>query len=99
LREALGGGLRLQGQAADGEDMALGHGALGPVAHVGGEIPEITQRRRAAVDMAGAGAIDQEDVIGAGPAGDIDIFPELDRALGARGGSAARRPRSAARPR
>jgi hypothetical protein len=75
--------LRLQRQPADREDMGLRHGRLAARADIGDEVAEIGQWLLRGVDMAGAGLVDQEDMVGARPAGDIDIFAQLDRAFGA----------------
>ena len=47
---------------------------------------QLARRRQigaGAIDVARALAVDEEQVVAAGPAGDVDVFPELDVALGA----------------
>ena len=77
-------GLRLQREAADREDMVLPHRGLGAVArHRRRNVPEIGQRLSAASMWRVPVPIDEEEVVRARPAGDIDIFAQLDRAFGA----------------
>src|SRR3954468_14323027 len=63
--------LRLERQAAHRKHMALRHGSLSAVAHVRGKAIKITQGLLAAIDVARAAMVGQEQVVGAGAAFDI----------------------------
>ena len=63
--------------------MRLRHGGLGAVVDVVAQLLAVADLRRRAVDVLHAVAIDQEQVVLAWPAGDIDIFAQFDGAFGA----------------
>ena len=73
-RHARGLGLCLQREAADGERVGLGDRALRSRRHVRNEVTEVPQRLSARIDMARALAVHEEDVVGAGASGDVDVF-------------------------
>ena len=66
--------------------MRLRHRRLGAVQHVGDEAAPERQIDVRAVDVARLLLIDEEQMVAAGPAGDIDVFAQLDVAVGAEDG-------------
>ena len=78
-----GAGLRLEREAADREDVRLRHRGFGAVAHVGGETAEVAHRLLAAIDVARALLVRHEQMVRAGAALDVDVFAQLDVAVGA----------------
>ncbi len=80
---ARGHRLGLQRQLGGEEAVLLAHRGLGPVQHVVDQPRAVGQRLGAAVDVLRAFAIDEEEVVAAGPAGDVDVLAQLDVALGA----------------
>ena len=79
----LGHGLGGQRKLHRLEASRLRHRGLGAVADVGNELAGVGQLDAAAIDPRHGLAVDQEQVIDAGLAGDIDVFAQLEIALGA----------------
>ena len=77
--------------------MSLAHGGFRAVANIGDELAEIIERFVGAVDVIDAFAVDEEQMVAAITPGNVDIFAQLDIALGAENGQAPHRPRSAIR--
>src|SRR5260221_2473735 len=75
--------LRLQPKLAGEEAMGLAHRRLAALDDVANESGAVGQGGGAAIDALGALLVDQEKVVGARLAGDVDIFAGLDIALGA----------------
>ena len=63
--------------------MALLHGSFGTVGDVGSEVAEVGNGHALTGDAACAGFVNDEQMIGAVLPGDIDVFAQFDRALGA----------------
>lgn len=87
--DACGFRLGFERKTADFKNVILRHRRLRAVADVGGESVEVFEFFAAAIDMGHFLAVDQEEVILARPAGDIDIFAQFDVAFGAENGQAA----------
>ncbi|EGE55414.1 hypothetical protein RHECNPAF_930061 [Rhizobium etli CNPAF512] len=87
--DARGFRLGFERKAADFEDVILRHRRLRAVADVGGESIEIIEFLAAAIDMGHFLAVDEEEVILARPAGNVDVFAQLDITLGTEDGQAS----------
>src|SRR5258708_34480501 len=69
--------------------MRLRHGGFGPVQDVRYELGAVRQRHLTAVDIPSVLLIDQEQVITARAAADVDVLPNLDETVRAEDGQAA----------
>ena len=73
--------LRLQRQFRRIEAMRLRHRGLGAVQHIVAQLLAIDDLRLRRVDMADAFPVGQEEVVAAGAAVDVDVFPQLKRSF------------------
>ena len=71
------------------EAMRLRHRRFGAVEHVVAQLLPIGDFRLRAIHVPDTLAVDDEQMIAARPAGDVDILPELDRAFAAEDGQPA----------
>src|SRR4051812_8327249 len=70
------------------EGVLLWHRRLGAIHHVVDELPAVRRLHPLAVDVVRPLLIDDEEMIAAGPAGDVDVLAKLDVAVGAEDGHA-----------
>src|SRR5262245_12510215 len=77
------GGLGAQRQLGREKAMRLGHGRLGAIENVINELPAVRQFLTLAVDILCARLIDQKQMVGPWPAGEVAVLAYLDVAVGA----------------
>src|SRR5512133_2261925 len=83
MAQARGLRFSFQGQLGGQETVLLRKGGFRAVDDVVDQLPAVRQGFPAAVDMLGALVIDQQQMVATRPAGNVDVFAQLDVAIAA----------------